>query len=298
MTKLDDNKLKSWNNGSIKNSIVDFLRSTVEDGSDYIKPEDRIATFDNDGTLWVERPIPVQADFMFHSFKKSAQQDPSLACQQPYKAILENDSAFISDILKQSPDAIMSLEKAMARAWNGKTPKEFELEVKEFIKTAKHLKFSVFYTDLVYKPMLELFDLLKHYNYRIFVCSGGGRDFMRVIAEDTWDIHKENVIGTAPEYEYKNGELRRITKVLGGISLGPGKVEHIFARTGRLPVFAAGNSNCDMDMLNCAKYKLVVNHDDHEREYSYDKGAGKLINNAKKYDFNILSMKKDWKVIF
>ena len=146
--------------------------------------------------------------------------------------------------------------------------------------------------------MLELFDLLKKYQYRVFVCSGGGRDFMRVISEEAWGIYKENVIGSASEYEYKNNALIRLDKVLGGVTLGPGKVEHIYARTGRLPIFACGNGDVDIEMLESAKFKLFISHDDDEREYAYISGAEKILKIAKDNDYTIVSMKNDWKNIF
>lgn len=121
---------------------------------------------------------------------------------------------------------------------------------------------------------------------------------MRSIAESTLGIFKENIIGTAAEYEYKNGELIRINKVLGGISLGPGKVEHIFATTGRYPVFAVGNSDGDIEMLDISRFKLIINHDDSDREYSYTDGAENVLNNAEEKGYTILSMKNDWKQIF
>jgi phosphoserine phosphatase len=192
----------------------------------------------------------------------------------------------------------MALEGAFAREWSGKTPDEFEAEVKEFFATVKQEKFAANFTKLVYKPILELFDLLKNYEYRVFVCSGGGRDFMRVISEETWGIFKENVIGTASQYEYNKGTLTRVDKALGGIALGPGKVEHIFAQTGRLPVFAAGNGDVDIEMLEPAKFRLFIHHDDEEREYAYENGAEKLFAIAKEKDYTIVSMKNDWNEIF
>jgi phosphoglycolate phosphatase-like HAD superfamily hydrolase len=294
----DRDTLPSWNDGLTKQSIINFLKSTSTEGSEYIKPEERIAVFDNDGTLWVEQPAPVQVDFMFRAFLKATREDPSLADKQPYKAIIEKDRTYLSQVVEQRPDTILDLENALAHVWGGKTPDEFEEEVKKFINTAKHVRFSVCYTDLVYKPMLELFELLRTYEYRIFVCSSGGRDFMRVIAEKSWGISKENVIGTAPEFEYKKGSLKRMNKVISGISLGPGKVEHIFAHTGRLPVFAAGNGDGDIEMMDCAKFKLLINHDDTKREYSYDKGAERALNIAKDKDYKIVSIKNDWKEIF
>jgi phosphoserine phosphatase len=146
--------------------------------------------------------------------------------------------------------------------------------------------------------MLELFDLLKEYKYRVFVCSGGGRDFMRVISEETWGIYKENVIGSASEYEYKNNALTRLDTVLERMTLGPGKVEHIYARTGRLPVFAVGNGDVDIEMLESAKFRLFINHDDEEREYAYQDGAEKILKIAREKKYTIVSMKNDWKNIF
>ena len=146
--------------------------------------------------------------------------------------------------------------------------------------------------------MLELFELLNDYKYRVFVCSGGGRDFMRVISEETWGIYKENVIGSASEYEYKNNSLIRLDKVLGGITLGPGKVEHIYARTGRLPIFAGGNGDVDIEMLESAKFRLFINHDDNEREYAYNNGAEKILKIAQENEYTIVSMKNDWIDIF
>ena len=121
---------------------------------------------------------------------------------------------------------------------------------------------------------------------------------MRIISEDAWGVFKENVIGLAPEYEYRNGTLIRLGKVLGGIALGPGKVEHIYARTGRLPVFAAGNGDVDIEMLESAKFRLFINHDDDKREYAYKSGAERIFALAKEKDYTIVSMKNDWKKIF
>ena len=242
--------------------------------------------------------MPVQLDFLFRVFAAAAQNDPSLAGKEPYKAILERDGTFFQKALEQDSKAIMALEGAFAREWSGKTPDEFEAEVKEFFATVKQEKFAANFTDLVYKPILQLFDLLKSYEYRVFVCSGGGRDFMRIISEETWGIFKENVIGTASEYDYHKGTLMRLDKVLGGIALGPGKVEHIFAQTGRLPVFAVGNGDVDLEMLESAKFRLFIHHDDGEREYAYENGAEKLCTIAKEKKYTIVSMKNDWNEIF
>jgi len=295
---LKEDTLKSWNDGPVKQSILDFLESSVEEGPNYVKPEARIATFDNDGTLWVEKPMPAQLEFLSRVFTVTAQNDPSLRSQQPYKAFLERDKTFLQKAVEQNPEAMVALENAFAREWPGKTPDEFEAEVKEFFATVKQQKFSANFTELVYKPMLELFDLLKNYEYRVFVCSGGTRDFMRAISEETWGLFKENVIGTDSEYEYDKGTLKRVSKLLGAIAIGPGKVEHIFAQTGLLPVLAAGNGDVDIEMLESAKFRLFIHHDDDEREYAYEDGAEKIFAIAKEKNYTIVSMKNDWKEIF
>jgi phosphoserine phosphatase len=290
--------LPSWNETAAKRAITDFVTGTATEGADFVEPADRIATFDNDGTLWVEKPAPPQVDFIFRALAKAAQEDPSLADEQPYKAIVERDEEYFAKVAAQDTEVIIGLEEAIARTWAGTRPAEFEAQVREFFSTVKQEKFGVSYSELIYKPMLELFDFLKANDFRVFVCSGGGRDFMRVIAEETWGMFRENVIGTAAEYEYKDGTLSRQTKVLGGVALGPGKPEHIFASTGRLPLFAGGNANVDIEMLEAARFALLVKHDDDEREYAYTGGAEKAFAEGDKRGWTIVSVKDDWKTVF
>jgi phosphoserine phosphatase len=290
--------LSSWNDSPAKQSIVDFVTSTTQGGRRFVPPADRIAAFDNDGTLWVEQPAPPQADFLLRTWAKEAQEDPSLAGKQPYKAIVEKDQAFFEGLVTQDPEVVMSLEQAVGRSWAGTTPDVFDSQVRDWVDTVKQPKFGVGYTELLYKPMLELFEYLKAHDFRVFVCSGGGRDFMRVFAEETWGIFKENVIGSAPEYEYRDGKLVRTDQILGGLALGPGKPEHIFARTGRLPVFAGGNADVDIEMLAVATFALLVNHDDEEREYAYTKAAEKSLAKAEELGWTVVSMKNDWARIF
>jgi phosphoglycolate phosphatase-like HAD superfamily hydrolase len=291
--------LPSWNDTAAKRRILEFVAATVDEGSpDFAEPADRLATFDNDGTLWVEKPAPPQVDFMFRAFAKAAEEDPGLADEQPYRAVIENDTAFFAKVAAQDPEAVLELEQAVARTWRGTTPGEFEAQVHDFFSTIKQERFGVSYRDLVYKPMLELFELLRANEYRVFVCSGGGRDFMRVIAEATWGILKENVIGTAAEFAYRDGRLLRQDKVLGGVALGPGKPEHIFAHTGRLPLFAGGNADVDIQMLEQARFALLINHDDADREYAYSNAAEEALAQAEERGWTIVSIKDDWESVF
>lgn len=291
--------LASWNDGPATQAIIEFVTVSATEGSTgFIPAADRIAAFDNDGTMWVEQPAPVQIDFLLQKFVMQAQADPLLASKQPYKAIIEKDQSFFADVAVQKPEAIQSLLEAIGKAWEGTTPDEFEADVKEFLATAKDKKFGRAFTDLVYQPMLELFDFLKANDYRVYVCSGGGRDFMRVISEDSWRIGKEYVIGTDVEYEYKDGKFVRQAKLHGGLALGPGKPEHIFARTGRVAAFAAGNADVDIEMLETAQFSLLIVHDDDGREYAYTKGAEKSVVAAKKHGWTLVSVKNDWKTVF
>jgi len=291
--------LASWAEGPAKSELTDFFDRATTPGSDgFIEPPDRVAAFDNDGTLWVEQPLPVQLDFIFRALGGAAQQDPTLASQDPYRAILGRDTSFFAAVGAQEPEAIRAIEEALARTWLGKTPEEFEAQVAEYMTQVKSDRFGVPYTELVYKPMLELFAALRAHEFRVFVCSGGGRDFMRVIAESAWDIPRENVIGTAPTYTYENGEIRRGGELLGGLALGPGKPEHIFATTGRMPAFAGGNADVDIEMLECAAFAMLLVHDDEEREVAYTKAAERSVEAAQQHGWTLVSMKNDWRTVF
>jgi phosphoserine phosphatase len=295
---VTDSVLASWNDGPAKAAILDFVASVTAPGPGFVAVADRIATFDNDGTLWAEQPAPPQFDFLLRKWAEEVEATPALAAQQPYKAIVEKNQTFFEGIATQDPTVVATVEDAMARSWAGTTPEVFDAEVREWVATVKQPRFGVGYTELVYTPMLELFDLLKANGFRVFVCSGGGRDFMRVLAEDLWGIYKEDVIGSASAYEYKDGQIVRTAEMLGGLALGPGKPEHIFARTGRLPVFAGGNADVDIEMLETAQFAVLVNHDDADREYAYTKAAEKSLARAADLGWTVVSMKNDWKTVF
>jgi phosphoglycolate phosphatase-like HAD superfamily hydrolase len=291
--------LPSWKEGSAKQAILGFVTGVVtEGGAGFVPASDRIASFDNDGTLWVEQPLPPQFDFVFRRWAEEVKADPSLAEKQPYKGLVEKDMTFLAGVATQDPEVVGTLLEAFSRTWAGSTPEEFDAEVRDWLRTVKQPKLGVPYVELVYKPMLELLDYLAANEFRVFVCSGGGRDFMRVFAEETWGIHKENVIGTAAEYTYADGRIVRAEHALGSLDVGPGKPEHIFAQTGRLPLFAGGNADVDIEMLEAAKFSLLVNHDDDEREFGYVKGAERSLEKAKELGWTVVSMKDEWTTVF
>ena len=291
-------QLASWNDGEARRSIEAFVQAAVTPGDGFVEPADRIAVFDNDGTLWIEQPLPVQLDFIFRAFAQAATSDPSLADKEPYKAILNQDKDFFVAVSQQQPDAIRALETALASTWLGTTPAEFEAQVNTYLADVKSEKFGVPYPDTVYKPMLELFALLEANGFRVFVCSGGGREFMRVMAESAWNIPRENVIGSAPTYTYEDGAIKRGGEMMGGLALGPGKPEHIFASAGRLPAFAGGNADVDIEMLESATFALLVVHDDADREFAYTDAAEKSVAAAKRNGWTLVSVKDDWNTVF
>jgi phosphoglycolate phosphatase-like HAD superfamily hydrolase len=290
--------LASWKEGPAKRAVVDFMTSATHPGRGFVPVADRIATFDNDGTLWVEQPLPPQFDFVFRKWGEEIKADPSLADQEPYRSVIAKDPAFFAAVAAQDPKAVEPLLAAFGRSWKGATPDEFDAQVREWLATVKQPNLEVPYIELVYKPMLELLDYLRAHEFRVFVVSGGGRDFMRVFAEEAWGIYKENVIGTAAVYSYAEGKIARGEHLLGGLNVGAGKPEHIFAATGRLSAFAGGNADVDIEMLEAAKFSLLVNHDDEQREFAYTNGAEVSLAKAKELGWTVVSMKSDWSTVF
>ena len=296
---MEGDVLRSWNEGSVKDAVLGFVTESATEGSKgYIPEANRVAAFDNDGTLWVEQPAPPQVPLLLEKLASQVKEDPSLAEQDPYKAIVAKDPSFLGAVARQEPDAIRSFLDGVGKAWEGTTPEQYEQEVKAYFASHPHPRFERPFTELVYRPMLELFDLLKSHDWRVFVCSGGGRDFMRVIAESVWGVRKENVIGSAPEYDYRDGRLVRTTALHGPVSLGPGKPEDIYARTGQLPRFAGGNADVDIEMLESAVFRLAILHDDADREFAYTAAAEQFLAAAKAGGWTVVSMKNDWNTIF
>jgi phosphoglycolate phosphatase-like HAD superfamily hydrolase len=290
--------LASWKDGSAKQAILAFVAASTTPGPRFIDVADRVAAFDNDGTLWVEQPMPPQFDFVFRKWEEEVKAEPSLAKRQPYKALIEKDLGFFEGVVTQDPRVVETMVEGFARSWAGTTPAEFDAQVRDWTRTVQQPKLGVPYVELVYRPMLELFELLRANEFRVFVCSGGGRDFMRVFAEETWGIHKENVIGSAAAYTYADGKIVRSDEMLGGLDLGPGKPEHIFATTGRLPAFAGGNADVDIEMLQSAGFALLIKHDDADREFAYTGGAEAAFSMAEDLGWTVVSMKNDWITIF
>lgn len=290
--------LGSWNDGPAKRAIVEFVTSTADERAPgFVPTADRVAVFDNDGTLWVEKPAPVQTAFLLGKLAARTKADPSLADQWPYRAVAERDESFLRALEAMDPDAVALTVKAVGSAWEGTTFGEYEAEAGRYPASWRHERFGLPATGLVYQPMLDLFVYLGTYDWRLFVCSGGGRDFMRVICEDVWGLPRENVIGSAPEFAYRDGVLVRTAVLHGPVAIGPGKPEHVLARTGRLPCLAAGNDDADVELLASARFALLVVHDDDAREYACTEGAQRARATAGQAGWTTVSMKHDWNAV-
>jgi phosphoglycolate phosphatase-like HAD superfamily hydrolase len=306
--------LPSWNEGPAKQAIFDFVRATTDRTSPkFVSPEDRIATFDQDGTLWVSHPIYTQVVYCLDRVPAVVEQKPRLKNVEPFKTVLAGNREAIAKL--SMPD----LEKILVATLTGMPVDEFSAEAKKWIETAKHPRWNRLYTDLVYQPMLEVLQYLRENAYKTYIVTGGGQDFVRVYSEKVYGIPPEQVIGTAGGTSYgydKNGRpfLTKDPKLLLNDN-NAGKPEGIYLMIGRPPYAAFGNSTGDRQMLEYAgagggaRLMMLVLHDDATREYAYGPAQGlpdtkvgtftqALYDEAKKDGWTVISTKNDWKRIF
>ena len=299
--------LPSWNDGAAKQAITAFVTKTTTDGSaDFVPPAERIATFDNDGTLWGEQPMYFQAFFIFDRIKQLAPTHPEWKDKEPFASVLKGD---LKSALAGGERAL--LEMAMA-THAGTTTEEFEKIVSDWANTAKHPKSGKHFTEMVYQPMLEVLAYLRANGFKTFIVSGGGIEFMRPWTEKVYGIPPEQVIGSSikTKFEIRDGKpvLARLPE-LNFIDDKEGKPVAIQQHIGRRPIIAFGNSDGDFQMLEWTtagkgpRLALIVHHDDAQREYAYDRGShiGKLekgLDEAPKRGWSIISMKNDWKNIY
>lgn len=310
----ESDPLPSWNDGSAsKQAILEFVKATTDESREtFVPPAERIATFDNDGTLWPSHPMYTQLVFALDRVKALAPQHPEWKTQQPFKAVLDNDmKALVAAGEKGLLELVMASHAGMSTT-------EFEAIVTDWFKTATHPRFKKPYTELAYQPMLELLAYLRANGYKTYIVSGGGIEFMRPMTEAVYGVPPEQVIGSSIEtkYEIKDGKpvLTRLPKV-HFIDDKTGKPVGINEYIGRRPVAAFGNSDGDRQMLEWtgagdgARLMMLVLHDDAEREYAYGPANGlpetkfgtfsqATMDEAGKQGWNVISMKDDWKRIF
>ena len=287
-------QLPSWTDGLAKAQILEFVRSVTEPGRSFVPASDRVAAFDNDGTLWCEKPMSPQADFLLRRWEEMARAHPGLAKKQPWKAVAEGDQKWLAGILDHMPE----LTRGTAEAYAGITTQAFERAVRAFFDNARHPAFGVPYTRLGYRPMRELIELLMAAEFGVYICSPGSRDFVRVVAQEMYGIDRQHVIGSGTILEYRRGEVYRVGAVDQPVDDGPGKPVHIWVRTGRKPLLACGNADGDAAMLRTARFGVLIRHDDAGREFAYDAGAEKALTKAKERGWTVVSMQNDFKVMF
>jgi phosphoglycolate phosphatase-like HAD superfamily hydrolase len=302
-----EDPLRSWNDGPTKQAIIDYVtRITKEGGPDYVAPKDRLATFDNDGTLWVEQPMYTQFVYAIDEVKRQANQHPEWKTKDPFKSVLAGDMKAVAAMGEKG------MLEIVAATHSGMTTSDFNETVTQWLATAKHPRFKVLYTDLIYQPMIELLDYLRANGFKTFIVSGGGVEFMRTFADKTYGIPPEQVIGSSGVTQYGTWDekpvLIKMPKVLF-VDDGPGKPEGINHFIGRQPIFAFGNSDGDKEMLEwtaaCQRlcFMGLVHHTDAVREYAYDRNSdvGKLdkaLDEALAKGWTVVDMKNDWKTIF
>lgn len=300
--------LASWNDGAPRRAIVGFVERTVSDG---LPVAERVAVFDNDGTLWCEKPMPIQADFILRRLFEMAQHDPELRDRQPWKAAFERDYGWLGRVLAEhyagDDTNLPTLAGGILAAFKGISVEDFEAKSDAFLRSTQHPTLGRGYLECAYAPMIELLDYLEANGFSNYIASGGGRDFMRPISQDVYGIPRDRVIGSATTFEYiSNDHGGTITHKAEADYLddGPQKPIRIWSRTGRRPVLAAGNSNGDIPMLEYAQHpdkpalRLLVLHDDAEREFDYTSGAEQALEQADKLGLTVVSIKNDWSTVF
>jgi len=303
-----DDPLPSWNEGATKASILDFVaRVTMEGGPDYVPPELRIATFDNDGTLWSEQPMYTQIVFAMDRVEALAPQHPEWRDQQPFKAVLDKDRAALAALGEKG------LLEIVAATHAGMTTTAFNQTLAEWFATARDPRFGRPYPEMVYQPMLELLAYLRANGFLTFIVSGGGIEFMRVYAEKAYGIPPQQIVGSSGVVTFELGADGKVSLMkqpkVEFIDDGPGKPVGINRFIGRQPIFAFGNSDGDLQMLQYtaagdgARFMGLVHHTDAEREWAYDRDSvvgrlDKALDEAQKRGWTVMDMKRDWKVIF
>jgi phosphoglycolate phosphatase-like HAD superfamily hydrolase len=305
-------QLASWNDGATKSAITDFVaRVSEEGGPDYVEPAARVAVFDNDGTLWTEKPLVIQLDFTIRRFRELAEDDPALRIQQPYQAAYEGDLKWMGAAMvkhyRGDDSDLKLLMVAVPKAFEAVTVEDYDRQVKEFFADADNPRLKRPYRECGYQPMVDLLRYLEANGFVTYIASGGDRDFMRPVAEDMYGIPPERIIGSALgiTYSAEGGQSALLYKgAMDFFDDGPEKPIRIWSRIGRRPILAFGNSNGDVPMLaysgaeSLPGLRLLLLHDDSDREFDYTAGAEQALDIAAQQNWTVVSMKNDWNTVF
>jgi phosphoserine phosphatase len=295
-------ELPSWRDTPTRAAITGFVASAAQ-----LPPAERIAVFDNDGTLWTEKPLPVQAGFLLRRLAEQAAADPSLVDRQPWKAAVERDAVWLGGAISkhyQGDDSDLNvMAGGLVGAYEGTTVEEFEAIAGEFLRQARHPTLDRPYVRTAFLPMVELLRYLETNGFTCYIVSGGGRDFVRAVSAEVYGLPPEQVIGSTVALAYRDGRIEH-TGELDVLDDGPAKPVRIWSRTGRRPILAGGNANGDVPMLSFATggpvpgLALLVRHDDPEREFDYTDGADAALERAAARGWTVVSVRDDWATVF
>jgi phosphoserine phosphatase len=300
-------QLSSWSDGAVRSAILDFVaRVTEEGGPDYVRPAERIATFDNDGTLWCEQPLQTQIFFLIDRVKQLAAADPSMKERQPFKALLEHDHKTLHALGKRGVTELFFATHA------GMSEDEFDRIAHAWFASAKHPTLGRPFTQLTYRPQIELLGFLRENGFKSYIVSGGGIDLIRAFSEEAYGIPREQVIGSSAKLRFEaqdNSAVLMKAPELGSFDDREAKPQNIGLHIGRRPILAFGNSDGDLAMLRYARsgtglrLALLLHHDDREREFAYDREfklspLAEALDRADDYGVVVVSMKRDWRRVF
>jgi hypothetical protein len=299
--------LAAWNDGVAKSEMLDFVaRVTEQGGADFVPPAERIATFDNDGTLWCEQPLFVQAFFLIDRVKELADKDPTVKERQPFKALLEQDFKTLMGLGKQA------LFELVFATHSGMREEEFDPIARDWLAKARHPKFGRLFKECTYRPQFELLNFLRLNDFKTYIVTGGGIDFVRACSEQIYGIPREQVIGSSQKLRFEvdegRGGLMKLAD-LNSFDDREAKPQNIALHIGRRPILAFGNSDGDLAMLRYTRtgtgprLALLLHHDDAEREVAYDREfrlspLNEALEKAADYGITVVSMKRDWNVVF
>ncbi len=304
--------LVSWHESAARTAILQFVeRVTTEGGDDFVAPSDRVAVFDNDGTLWCEKPMPIEVGFILLRLAAAAEADESLRDRQPWQAARERDYAWLDDAVTRhyhgDDSGMQVLIAGLLQSFAGMTVEDYGAAADAFLRGGSHPTLGRSFDACGYRPMVELLQYLEAKEFTCYIVSGGDRDFMRPVTEAMYGISSERVIGTSAALRYLDDEHGGSVTYAAEMEVfddGPIKPVRIWSRIGRRPIFAAGNSNGDIPMLRYAggpdrpAFRLLLQHDDADREFDYTKGAESALELAEQHRWTVVSMKNDWATVF
>ncbi len=304
--------LPSWRDTATRRAILGFIdRVTDEDGPDYVAPEQRIATFDNDGTLWCEKPMYIQLAFILEKMVERVAANPELGKRQPWKAAVERHYAWFGAAVDKhyqgDESDVQALIAGIVQTFAGVTVEAFEAQASAFLRSASHPTLGMPYSACTYKPMVELLDCLAAHGFTTYIASAGGRDFVRPVSNELYNVPRERVIGSTASLQYVPDEAGGNVVHLADLDIladGPAKPVSIWSRVGRRPILAAGNANGDIQMLQYAEdparpsLGLLLCHDDETREFAYTAAAEQAFAMAQGRGWTIISMHDDWSTVF